>query len=127
MSATPEPENAQYEPDPVFLNSRREAKIIFCVWFLCLIWAVPVSYVLGYNQTVTPGEAETVLGIPRWTFWGLFLPWLVADVITTAFCFRFLTEDDLDAAESEASPGSSASGTGALTGADGAAQNGEVE
>ena len=34
MSASPETGNEQYELDPVFLNSRREAKIIFCVWFL---------------------------------------------------------------------------------------------
>lgn len=103
MSASPEAGNEQYEFDPVFLNSRREAKVIFGVWFLCMIWTVPVSYMLGYNQDVTPDNVETVLGIPKWTFWGLFLPWLVADVITTAFCFRFLKEDDLGHAEDEGS------------------------
>ena len=103
MSASPETGNEQYELDPVFLNSRREAKIIFCVWFLCLIWAVPVSYMLGYNQEVTPGDVETILGIPRWTFLGIFLPWLAADVITTWFCFRFLKEDDLGQADDEES------------------------
>lgn len=108
MSASTETGNEQYELDPVFLNSRREAKVIFGVWFLCAIWAVPVSYLLGYNQTVTPGSVETVLGIPKWTFWGLFLPWLVADVITTAFCFKFLKEDDLGHADEEEGPAETA-------------------
>lgn len=101
MSAAPESGNEQYEFDPVFLNSRREAKIIFGVWFLCLIWAVPVSYLLGYHQTVTPDNVETIVGIPTWAFWGLFLPWLAADVITTAFCFWYLKEDELGHADDE--------------------------
>ena len=58
---------------------------------------------LGYNQEVTPGDVETILGVPRWTFLGIFLPWLAADVITTWFCFRFLKEDDLGQADDEES------------------------
>lgn len=85
----------QFELDPVFLNSRREAIAIFLLWFACLLWAVPVSYAMGYGQTVVPGEVPTVMGMPSWVFWGLLLPWLAADVVTIWLCFRFIKNDPL--------------------------------
>ena len=101
MSSQPAADHDDYELDPVFLNSKREALVIFGVWFLCMIWTVPVSYMLGYGQHVTPGDVSTVMGIPTWTFWGVVFPWLIADVITTWFCFRFLKEDALDDSEED--------------------------
>lgn len=101
MASSSTPSSDKYELDPVFLNSRREAIVIFGVWFLCLIWAVPVSYLMGYGQSVTPENVPVVFGIPRWTFWGIVFPWLVADVVTTWFCFRFFKEDELDVVDGE--------------------------
>lgn len=104
MASDPVPtasENDEYELDPVFVNSRREAWFIFGLWFVCLIWAVPVSYSLGFGQPATPEDMPLVLGIPRWTFWGVLLPWLVADAVTLWFCFRYLKDDPLDAVAGE--------------------------
>ena len=97
MSAAPSKiETDDY--DPVFLHSRREAAVIFCVWLIGMIWAVPFCYFYGYMSNIKdfdPSNISTVLGIPTWLFWGIFVPWLVADVITTWFCFGFMAEDDL--------------------------------
>ena len=102
MTSPTESGSEHYELDPVFLNSRREAIAIFLLWFLCLLWAVPVSYALGYGQDVVPGQVPTVMGMPSWVFWGLLLPWLAADAVTVWFCFRFIQNDDLGTVEGEA-------------------------
>ena len=91
----------EFELDPVFLNSRREAYVIFGVWFLCMIWAVPVSYMMGYGREIVPGNVPTVFGMPTWIFWGIVCPWLAADVFTTWLCFRFIKNDDLGVAPEE--------------------------
>lgn len=89
--------------DPVFLNSRREAIVIASVWVLGLIWAVPYCYLTGYN--LAPEEVQTIVGIPSWIFWGIGVPWVIADLFTAWFCFLYMSEDDLeeDLAESEIS------------------------
>lgn len=86
----------QIEYDPVFLNSRREAIVIFCLWAVGLIWAVPFCYFTGYfTGEVDADNISTILGIPAWLFWGIFIPWIVADVFTTWFCFCYMKDDDL--------------------------------
>jgi len=101
MNLTTESDSEHYELDPVFLNSRREATAIFQLWFFCLLWAVPVSYTLGYTQEVVPDQVPTIMGMPSWVFWGLLLPWLTADAVTIWFCFRFIQNDDLGTVEGE--------------------------
>lgn len=96
MSASHPPENAEAaELDPVFRHSRREALIIFCVWLITLLWAVPFCYTNGYPDGFDPKRFTTVWGIPSWLFWGIAVPWLAADVFTTWFCFFFMADDDL--------------------------------
>lgn len=88
----------QPEFDPVFLSSRREAIVIFCVWLAALLWAVPICYFNGYLPNIEnfdPDNVSTVLGIPTWLFWGIFVPWLAADVFTIWFCFCYMKDDDL--------------------------------
>lgn len=101
-----------FELDPVFLHSRREAVAIFLLWFFCLLWAVPVSYSMGFNQNVVPGEVPTTLGMPSWVFWGLLLPWLVADAVTIYLCFGFIKNDDLGKAPEESDEGEASSPSG---------------
>ena len=96
MSSTIMPEeSSQVEYDPIFLNSRREAIIIFCLWLVGLIWAVPFCYLNGYLGNVDPENISTIWGIPSWLFWGIFIPWIVADIFTTWFCFCYMKDDDL--------------------------------
>ena len=87
--------------DTVFLNSRREAIIIFCVWAAGLFWAVPFCYFHGYIDDYDPQTFTTTLGVPTWLFWGIVVPWLVADVFTTWFCLCYMKDDDLGQAADE--------------------------
>ncbi|MEO1998115.1 MAG: DUF997 family protein [Planctomycetaceae bacterium] len=80
---------------PVFLNSRREAYWIFCVWAIGLVWAVPFCYFNGYDETVDVATFSTTMGIPTWLFWGILVPWIAADIFTVWFCFCFMKDDDL--------------------------------
>lgn len=79
----------------VFLNSRREAIVIFSVWFIGLVWAVPFCYLNGYPETFDAASFSTTLGVPTWLFWGILVPWIAADIFTTWFCFCFMKDDDL--------------------------------
>ena len=86
--------------DPVFVHSRREAIVIFCTWLAALAWAVPYCYFNGYH-VAEPENIATVFGVPAWLFWGIVVPWLVADLFTIWFCWRFMKDDDLGAAGDE--------------------------
>ena len=97
---TPVPDDRP-EYDTVFLNSRREAVVIFSIWLAGLLWAVPFCYLTGYINNYDPQTFTTTLGIPTWLFWGIAVPWLVADIITTWFCFWYLKDDDLGEMETE--------------------------
>ena len=46
---------------------------------------------------------HSVLGIPSWTFWGVFAPWIVCLGVTVWYCLVFMGDDHLgDAPEDEA-------------------------
>ena len=92
MSSSSLPDKNQY--DPTFVNSRREAIVIFGSWVVALIWAVPYCYLNGYN-VADPENIKTVFGIPAWLFWGIAAPWIVANLFTTWFCFAYMKDDDL--------------------------------
>lgn len=94
-SDTPHPPTSddQIEYDPIFLNSRREAILIFCVWLACFAWSVPYCYINGYHYD--PKTFSTVWGIPSWLFWGIAVPWVISDIITTIICFCVIKNDDL--------------------------------
>jgi hypothetical protein len=89
------PSDQDLQPDPVFLHSRREAAIIFAVWILCLIWTVPYCYWNGYVAAGESVEVSTILGVPSWAFWGIAVPWLLADVFTIWFCISYMRDADL--------------------------------
>jgi hypothetical protein len=97
MSDDTTPTGSSGEYDPVFLHSRREAAIIFALWVVALLWSVPYCYFTGYGK-FDAATFETVLGVPKWLFWGIFVPWLAADAFTIWFCFGYMKEDDLGAA-----------------------------
>ncbi|MCH8830620.1 MAG: hypothetical protein IID45_13670 [Planctomycetes bacterium] len=90
--------DAPIEFDPIFLNSRREAIVIFCLWLTALVWAVPFCYLNGYIDDYDPQTFSTTWGIPTWLFWGILVPWIIADIFTTWFCFCYMKDDDVSAA-----------------------------
>ncbi len=93
-------ESQQYVLDPTFVNSRREAIVVFLCWFVAMCWAVPYCYFNGYN-IADPADMPTTFGCPSWIIWGIAAPWIVADLFTTWFCFCFMKDDDLGIAGDE--------------------------
>tara|TARA_B100000029_G_scaffold141483_3_gene136697 strand:+ start:543 stop:932 length:390 start_codon:yes stop_codon:yes gene_type:complete len=86
---------------PVFLNSRKEAIVIFGAWFVAMCWSVPYCYINGYGHEVNPETFSTTMGIPSWLFGGILLPWIAADLFTTWVCFGFMKDDELGLAGDE--------------------------
>lgn len=82
--------------DPVYQHSRREAILIFSIWICALLWSVPYCYLNGYPATFNPDTFQTVGGVPAWVFWGIAVPWLVADVLTIFMCLFVIKDDDLE-------------------------------
>lgn len=103
MSSNPSADAGLSTPDPVFVNSRRDAMVIFLVWLVALLWAVPCCWVLGYSPEFDPSRFSTIWGIPTWVFWGIAVPWLVADVFTIWYCMWKMADDDLGEAPEDAS------------------------
>jgi hypothetical protein len=97
-------ERDDLELDPTFVHSRREAIVIFCLWATGMVWAVPFCYFNGYLDNLEGHEVSTTLGIPTWLFWGIFVPWIVADIFTTWFCFCYMKDDDLGETDEPADP-----------------------
>lgn len=93
-----------YEPDPVFVNSLRETVVIISLFLLFLLWTVAVSFYLGAEQTFLSQDGKPlslVWGMPNWVFYGIFLPWMIVNLIGIWFCFGFMKNDDLGEANDE--------------------------
>jgi len=81
--------------DPVFANAKRETKVLLFTFLAFMVWSVGVSFYLGYG--VEPEIIETrILGMPRWVFWGVLVPWVVATLFTIWFAWFFMMNDSLD-------------------------------
>ena len=90
----------KHEYDSVFLHSRRETIVLLIAFAVFLFWSVGVSYVLGYE--VDAGDiTKSVLGIPRWVFWGVCVPWMAANVFTFWFAWFYMANDPLGEAADE--------------------------
>lgn len=114
------PKNDQdWQVDPIYRNSLREAKFIFCLWAGCLVYTVLFCYGYGYlvheplpssfGPAVTNllGPLESLnrvpdsvtyplgLGIPDWVFYGVLVPWIICAVLTFWYGLFFFAEDDL--------------------------------
>lgn len=90
-----------YEPDPLFVDSRHEAGWILLMWACCFAWTMMVCLNYGYPDSIDPATFPTVFGIPAWVAWGIGFPWLVADVVTIWFCLFRMKDADLGSDGSE--------------------------
>lgn len=78
-------------------------------WVLFLIWT------LGYNAThafdAEKSSLDPILGMPRWVFFGILIPWVVALMITIWFAARFMKDTQLiDGEEDRGQPEEEISG-----------------
>ena len=89
----------EYEPDPVFVNSLRETIVIISLFLFFMFWSVCVSFNMGLDSTYLKSnvdEMSLVWGMPSWVFYGVFLPWMIVNIVGVWFCFGFMKDDDLD-------------------------------
>ena len=72
-----------------YRRTRKEAMVGFALWALAGLWAVGVSWWLGYDR-----PAESLGGVPSWVVWGIFLPWVVFFVVQCWYSLFYLEDDD---------------------------------
>ncbi len=75
-------EPASQPQGPDSRAARREAIQAGLLWFAALIATVGLSTWLGSSPTTS------VLGVPRWAAYGIFLPWVVFFVLHVRFYIR---------------------------------------
>ena len=99
MSTRPRAEADSSSPeggDPLFVHARRELVFTMTAWLIFGLWVVGYSWVAGNRPPADPDNLSLVLGMPAWVFWGIGLPWVMANVLTFWYCFRFMVDDDLE-------------------------------
>jgi hypothetical protein len=84
--------------DPVLRHARREAIWITAAWAAATVVSCLVSYFLGYSRDdrpLGPADIRPILGMPRWFFWGVIVPWLASGAFIFWFAGFVMVEDDL--------------------------------
>lgn len=84
--------------DPLYLSSLREAKWIVVAWCVNCAWVVGYCRLYGYDSFDTE-NIKTILGMPSWAFWGLFVPWVTATVFTIWFALTQMEDHPLEPAD----------------------------
>ena len=82
------------QADPVYESSRRELKWILLLWVLCFVWVIGYCGMFGYQDGEQP--LTTVIGMPSWVFWGIFLPWILASVASIWFALAKVEDHPLE-------------------------------
>lgn len=99
-----------------YRHARREARIVFFVWLIALIWTVGYCYINGYrhdadNPLVRIGMAdenpqalsEHRLGMPMWVCYGIFAPAVGCSLFTLFFGLFVMADDPLGVEKEEES------------------------
>jgi hypothetical protein len=81
-------------PDSVYASSIRELKWILAIWTASFIWVVGYCVLYGYYEEEAP--LVTVMGMPSWVFWGVFLPWFASLAATAWFALSYMEDHDLN-------------------------------
>ncbi|MEZ6053940.1 MAG: DUF997 family protein [Planctomycetaceae bacterium] len=76
------------------MHARREALVILGLWAAAMLWVVPHCYFFGYHPVENPEQLKTIIGIPDWVFWGVFVPWLACCLFLPVFSFWLIQDDD---------------------------------
>ena len=92
MSQRPVSDAGGPTEDPLVRSSRREAILVLVIWAAALGFSVWYCKTFGYDST---RELTFVLGIPKWVFVGVLIPWLVCTAAGVLFANVFMRDDPL--------------------------------
>ncbi len=81
-------------PDPVYHSSLSEMRWILALWAVFFLWVIGYSSWYGYQLDDRP--LVTVLGMPSWVFWGVFLPWVLSASVSCWFALTQIQDHPLD-------------------------------
>jgi hypothetical protein len=90
--------------DPVLRHACGEAAWIMAGWTAATLASCLISYWLGYSTEGRPLGAEDIrpiLGMPRWFFWGVIVPWVASGAYIAWFVGFKMADDDLGSDHSE--------------------------
>lgn len=91
------------QENPVLVSSRREMFVAIGIWAIATVWCIGYCSQYGYNRD--PESLTFVLGFPDWIFWGIVAPWGACTVVSFAFAFGFMRDEDLGDPHPEESAG----------------------
>jgi hypothetical protein len=89
---TPNPDDAA---DPLYLSALREMKWILAAWVVNFAWVTGYCRWTAF-RTDNQEEAATVLGMPSWVCFGVFIPWIAATVFTAWFALTRMEDHPLE-------------------------------
>ncbi|MFM1802702.1 MAG: hypothetical protein RJA81_2054 [Planctomycetota bacterium] len=93
------PPDSEHPPeDPVYRNSLKDARFGMTFWAIATVVVCILAYVLGYQQTdrkLTSADIQPILGMPRWFFISVLIPWLICSVVCVVYAGFIMTDDDL--------------------------------
>jgi Protein of unknown function (DUF997) len=79
--------------DPVLVNGRREALIVFATWICAMAYTIGYCLIHGYGRKVE--DLQYVWGFPDWVFWGIVVPWAVCIAFSCVFASIWMRDEDL--------------------------------
>ncbi len=89
----PMPSIEKRPTNPVYTSSLRELKWILVIWTIAFLWVIGYCGLYSYLDTEQASSITTILGMPSWVFFGVFVPWIVGT--TTSIWFAISQIEDL--------------------------------
>ena len=75
-----------------YRQSLRELRCIVAAWAVFAIWNVTAGSLLAFQLPEAGEPVATVLGMPKWVFITVLLPWLGGNVFILWFALRFMKD-----------------------------------
>lgn len=79
-----------------FGQSLRELWVIVAAWVGFALWTTLAGSLLAFQRPDEGGTIATTLGMPRWVFFTVLLPWIVGNLFIFWFAMWYMKDTDLE-------------------------------
>lgn len=86
-------ESSDASSDAIHSSSLREFWWILLIWGACFAWTIGYCRVFGYELDE---PIALTFGMPSWAFWGVFVPWGIATIVSCWFALTQMQDHPLD-------------------------------